>query len=53
MTVISQQPYFSVSPMKINLNGYHFETNEVIEAETRVVLNHLTENYFQDSFKKG
>jgi hypothetical protein len=30
----------------------HFDTVEVIEAESQVVLNTLTEHYFQDAFKK-
>jgi hypothetical protein len=53
MTVISQPPYLPLFlHLKINLKGCHFDATEVIEAESQVVLNHLTEHYFQDSFKK-
>jgi hypothetical protein len=38
--------------LKIKLKGRHFETTEVIEAESQVVLNTLTEHDFQDAFKK-
>jgi hypothetical protein len=33
-------------------NGRHFDTFEVIEAESQAVLNTLTEHDFQDVFKK-
>jgi hypothetical protein len=39
--------------LKIELKSHRFDTTEVIEAESRAVLNTLTENYFQDAFKKG
>jgi hypothetical protein len=29
----------------------HFDTTEVIEAESQAVLNTLTENYFQDAIQ--
>jgi hypothetical protein len=32
--------------------GRHFDTNEVNEAESHVVMNTLTEHHFQDKFKK-
>jgi hypothetical protein len=38
--------------MKIKLKGRHFDTDEMIEAESQVVLSILTEHDFQDSFKK-
>jgi hypothetical protein len=38
--------------LKIKLTGYHFDTTEVIEAESQVVLNTLTEHDFQDAFKE-
>jgi hypothetical protein len=38
--------------LKIKLKGHHFDTTEVIEAEWQVVLNTLTEQNFQDAFKK-
>jgi hypothetical protein len=37
--------------LKINLKGCHFDTTEVIEAESQVMLNTLTEHDFQDAFK--
>jgi hypothetical protein len=42
---------FSVPRLKIILNGRHFDTIEVIQAESQAVLNTLTEHDFQDSFK--
>jgi hypothetical protein len=36
----------------IKLKGRRFDTTEVIEAESRVVPNTLTEHDFQDAFKK-
>jgi hypothetical protein len=38
--------------LKIKLKGRHFDTPEVIEAESQVVLNTLTEHGFKDAFKK-
>jgi hypothetical protein len=38
--------------LKIKLKGHHFNTTEVIEAESQAVLNTLTEHDFQDAFKK-
>jgi hypothetical protein len=38
--------------LKIKLKGHHFDTTEVIEAESQVVLDTLTEHDFQDAFKK-
>jgi hypothetical protein len=58
MTVITHPPYspycdLSLFPqLKIKLKGRHFDTIEVIEAESQVVLNTLTEHDFQDAFKK-
>jgi hypothetical protein len=37
--------------LKIKLKGCHFDTNEVTEAESQVVLNTLTEHNFHDAFK--
>jgi hypothetical protein len=39
--------------LKIKLKGSHFDTVEVIEAESQAVLNTLTEHDFQDAFKNG
>jgi hypothetical protein len=53
MTVVLHPPYFSLFPrLKIKLKGRHFNTTEVIEAESQAVLNILTEHDFQDAFKK-
>jgi predicted helicase len=38
--------------LKIKLKGSHFDINEVIEAESQVALNTLTEQDFQNAFKK-
>jgi hypothetical protein len=38
--------------LKIKLRGLHFDTTEVIGAESQAVLNTLTEHDFQDAFKK-
>jgi hypothetical protein len=54
MTVNSYPPYKSLFPrMKIKLRGHHFDTIEVMEAESQAVLNTLTEHDFQDAFKNG
>jgi hypothetical protein len=54
MTVIPHPPCFSLFPqLKIKLKGRHFDTIEVIEAESQAVLNILTERNFQDAFKKN
>jgi hypothetical protein len=44
---------FSVFQLKIKGKGRHFEGTEVIEAESKEVLNNLTVNDFQDAFKNG
>jgi predicted helicase len=38
--------------LNIKLKGPHFDTIEVMEAESQAVLNTLTEHDFQDAFKK-
>jgi hypothetical protein len=38
--------------LKIKLKARHFDTIEVIEAESRRLLNTLTEHDFQDAFEK-
>jgi hypothetical protein len=54
MIVVSRPPYFCLFPrLKIKLKGRHFDTNEVIEAESQAVLNTLTEQGYQDAFKKN
>jgi hypothetical protein len=53
MTVTLHPSHFSVLPhLKIKLKGSHFDTNELIEAESQAVLNTLTEHDFQDALKK-
>jgi hypothetical protein len=50
---ITAVPHFFLFPqLKIKLKGRHFDTTEVIEAESQAVLNTLTENDFEDAFKK-
>jgi hypothetical protein len=54
MTVVPYPPYFSLCPrLKITLKGCHFDTTEVIEAESQAVLNALIEQDFQDALKNG
>jgi hypothetical protein len=38
--------------LKVKLKGCHFDTLEMIKAESQAVLNTFTEHYFQDAFKK-
>jgi hypothetical protein len=52
-TVVPYAPYYYLLIwLKIKLRGRHFDTVEVIEAELQAVLNTLTDNDFQDAFKK-
>jgi hypothetical protein len=54
MTIVPYPPYLSLFPrLIIELKGRHFDTIEVIEAESQAVLNTLTEHDFQNAFKKG
>jgi hypothetical protein len=39
--------------LKIKLKGRHFDTIELIEAESQAVLNTVTERDLQDGFKNG
>jgi hypothetical protein len=39
--------------LKIRIKGGHFDTTEVIEAESQAVLNIFTEYKFQEPFKIG
>jgi hypothetical protein len=53
MTVVPYPPYSSLfTRLKIQFKGRHFDTIEMIEAEYQAVLNILTEQNFQDAFKK-
>jgi hypothetical protein len=45
-------PTFLFSQLNIKLKVLHFDTTEVIEAESQAVLNTLTEQDFQDPFRK-
>jgi hypothetical protein len=45
-------PTFLFRLSKIKLEGHHFDTLEVIEAESQVGLNTLIEYNFQDAFNK-
>jgi hypothetical protein len=38
--------------LKIKLKGRHFDTIDVMEAESQALLNTVTEHDFQDAFKK-
>jgi hypothetical protein len=38
--------------LKIKLKGRHFDTVEVIEADSQAMMNTLTEHDFQDALKK-
>jgi hypothetical protein len=57
--VVCHSPYLTWPPvtclfpqLKIKLKGHHFDTTEVIEAESKEVLNTPTDYDFQDVFKK-
>jgi hypothetical protein len=53
MAVVLHSTYSSLLPLlKIKLKGRHFDTTEVIEADSWAVLNTLIEHNFQDAFKK-
>jgi hypothetical protein len=52
LTVIPHPHYFPLFlRLKIKLKSRHFDTLEVLEAESQAVLNTLTEHDFQDAFK--
>jgi hypothetical protein len=54
ITIIHHPPYFPPFPqLKTDLKGHHFDTIEVTKAESKAVLNTLTEHNFQDEFKKN
>jgi hypothetical protein len=44
-------PSFLFPRLKIKLKGRHFDTTEMMEAESQAVLNTLTEHDFQDAVK--
>jgi hypothetical protein len=41
-----------VSPIEDKTESCHFDTTEMMEAESQAVLKALTEHNFQDAFKK-
>jgi hypothetical protein len=54
MILFPHPSYFSpFTRFKINLKSRHFDTIEVIEAESQTMLNTLTTQNFQDAFKNG
>jgi hypothetical protein len=57
MTVISHSPYspnlvLCCFSLFLQLKIGHFDTIEMIDAESQAILNTLTEHDFQDVFKK-
>jgi hypothetical protein len=53
MTVVRHPLCFSLFfRLKIKPKGRHFDTTEVMEAESQAMLNTLTEHDFQDAFQK-
>jgi hypothetical protein len=53
MTVIPHLSYSSLFPRStIKVKGRHFDTTKVIEEESQAVPRNLTEQGFQDAFKK-
>jgi hypothetical protein len=49
MAVIPHPLYFSLFPrLRIKLKGRNFDTIEMMETESKAVLNTLTEHDFQD-----
>jgi hypothetical protein len=51
MTVVPHPPCFNLFPrLKIKLKCRHFDTVEVMEAESHGMLNTLKERDFQDAF---
>jgi hypothetical protein len=53
ITLVPTHPTFLFPRFKIKLKGHHFDTTNVIEAESQAVLNILREDDFQDAFKNG
>jgi hypothetical protein len=51
-TAVHTHSTFLFPGLKIKLKGRHFDTTEVIEADSLEVLNTLTEHKFQYAFKK-
>jgi hypothetical protein len=52
MTLVSNCYFSLFLPLEVKLKGSHFNSSELIEAESQAVLNTLTEREFQDEFKK-
>jgi hypothetical protein len=54
MAVVCHRPYFSLFiRLKIKFKGHHFDTTEMIEAESQAVLNTFTKQDFEDAFKNS
>jgi hypothetical protein len=51
-TVVPSHPTFLLTRLNVKLKSLHFDTIEVIEAESLSVIDTLTERDFQDVFKK-
>jgi hypothetical protein len=53
ITVVPHPHYFSLFlRLKMKLNGRHFDTIEVMEADSQALLNILIEHDFEDAFRK-
>jgi hypothetical protein len=53
MTIVPHPPYLFMFPkLKIKLKYRHFDTIEMIKAESQAVMNTLTEHELQDAFRK-
>jgi hypothetical protein len=53
VTVVpTHQTFYLFLRFKIKLKGSHFDTTEMIEAESQALLNVLTEHEFHNAFKK-
>jgi hypothetical protein len=53
MAIIPKRAYVSVCQIMIKRKGRHFDTTEVIEAESQAVLNIPAEHDFRKAFKNG
>jgi hypothetical protein len=53
MTPVTNPLYLLFLRLKIKMKDCHFDTTEVMEAESQAVLNTLTEHDFQDAVKNG
>jgi hypothetical protein len=52
MFIIPHTLYFSLFlRLKIEPKGYHFDTIDIMDSESQVELNTLTEDVFQNAYK--